>query len=51
MSLDDRTADRQPDTHAVAFGRVERIEQLVNALMLDSNTGIPQRHAHMTRTF
>ena len=51
MSLDDRTADRQPDTHAVALGRVERIEQLVHALTLDADTGIPHRHAHMIPAF
>src|SRR6266446_5567345 len=49
MSLDDRTADRQPDTHAVALGRVERIEQLVHAPTLDADAGIPHRHAHMIR--
>src|SRR5229473_8331299 len=38
MSLDDRTADRQPDTHAAALGRVEGIEQLVHALTLDADT-------------
>jgi hypothetical protein len=46
MSLDYRAADRQPDTHAAALGRVERIEQLVHALTLDPDTGIP----HVTRT-
>ena len=46
MSLDDRTADRQPDTHAAALGRVERVEQLVHALTLDADTGVPHRHAH-----
>src|ERR1700694_2756245 len=44
MSLDDRTADRQPDTHAAALGRVERIEQLVHDLTLDADTSIPHRH-------
>src|SRR6267142_4525812 len=51
MSFDDRTADRQPDTHAVALGRVERIEQLVHALALDADTSIAHRHAHMIRAF
>src|ERR1700674_211080 len=51
MSLDDRTADRQPDAHAVALGRVERIEQLVHALTLDADTSIPHRHAHMIPAF
>ena len=27
MSLDDRAADRQPDTHTAAFGRIEGLEQ------------------------
>src|SRR6202163_3283259 len=51
MFFDDRTADRQPDTHAVALGRVERIEQLVHALTLDADTSIPHRHAHMIPAF
>src|SRR5712691_2038755 len=51
MFFDDRTADRQPDTHAVALGRVERIEQLVHALTRDADTSIPHRHAHMIPAF
>src|SRR5258705_8797698 len=46
MSLDYRAADGQPDTHAAALGRVERIEQLVHGLRLDADTGIPHGHAH-----
>ena len=31
MTLDDRAADGQPDSHAVGFGRVERLEEPVQA--------------------
>ena len=37
VSLDDRTADRQPDAHAAALGRVERIEQPIHCLGLETD--------------
>jgi len=30
VALDDRTADRQTDAHAVRLGRIERIEQVAS---------------------
>ena len=46
MSLDDRAADRQPDAHAAALGRVEGIKELVHSLPVDARAGIPHGHAH-----
>src|SRR3989442_8723214 len=51
MFLDYRAADRQPDTHAAALGRVERIEQPVHGLRPDADTGIPHGHAHTIPAF
>ena len=46
MSLDDRAADEQPDAHAAALRRVEGIEQLVHALTVEPDAGIPDDHTH-----
>src|SRR6188472_3293272 len=44
MSLDDGAADGEADTHAVAFRRVEGVEQLGQVLRVDADSGIA--HAH-----
>src|SRR5262249_47308172 len=46
MALDDRAADRQPDTHAAALCRVESIEQPVGTLGSEPHAGIPHRQSH-----
>src|SRR4029450_3217763 len=46
MSLDDRAADGEADTHAVAFCRVEGVEQLAHVLRIDADAGIAHAHAH-----
>ena len=46
MPFDDRTADGEPDTHAVAFRRVEGVKQLVHARGGDAHSGIPHTHTH-----
>ena len=46
MSLDDGTADGEPDPHAVGFRCVEGVEQLVHVLRVDAHAGIPHAHAH-----
>src|SRR6476660_7010058 len=46
MSLDDGAADGEADTHAVAFRRVEGVEQLGHALRVDADAGIAHAHAH-----
>jgi len=45
VSLDDRPADRQADTHAVDLGREERVEQLVHAVAVEAHAGVPHRQA------
>jgi hypothetical protein len=47
VRLDDRTADRQPHTHAVGLGRVECLEQAAEALRRQSPPGIshPDKYA------
>src|SRR5215472_19126425 len=46
MSLDDGTADGEPDTHAVGFRCVEGVKQLGHVLGVDAHAGIPHAHAH-----
>src|SRR4051794_1334317 len=46
MLLDDRAADREPQTHAIALRRIEGIEQLVHALRIDPYTDVPDAHTH-----
>ena len=43
MCLGDRAADRQSHAHAARLGRVERIEQVRQALRLQSRPGIAHR--------
>src|SRR6267143_5468860 len=46
MSLDNRAAHRQPDTHTAALGRVKGIEGFVHVLTAEANAGIPYGQAH-----
>src|SRR5690348_10805124 len=46
MSLDDGAADGEADTHAVAFRRVEGVEQFGHVLRVDADAGIAHAHAH-----
>ena len=40
MSLNDRAADREPDTHTAAFGGIEGLEQPLEILKIDADAGI-----------
>src|SRR5262245_59284151 len=53
MSLDDRTAHKQPDAHAAAFRGVEGIEQRVLALWREAHAGVTngQTYAVAVLTF
>ena len=46
MFLDDRAADREPETHAIALRRIEGIEQLVHALRVNAYASIPYACTH-----
>src|SRR6185436_15361829 len=46
MFLDDGAADGEANTHAVAFRRVEGVEQLGHVLRVDTDAGIAHAHAH-----
>ena len=46
MSLDDRTAERQPDTHTPVLRRVEGFEQSFKMLGLDTAPGILHAQAY-----
>src|SRR3569833_2054734 len=46
MFLDDGTAYRQPNTQTVAFGRVKRIEKLLNTLAFETHSRIPYAQTH-----
>ena len=48
MTLDDRTTDRQPDSHAAAFGRVERLEQVLHRFGIKPHPRIPRGQPHPT---
>ena len=50
MPLDDRAADRQAHPHPTGFGRVECVEDPIQALRLQARTGISDRDKHGTRT-
>src|SRR5260370_38464773 len=47
MSLNDGAADGEPDTHTVAFRRVEGVKQLVHVLRIDAHAVVPDAQAHM----
>src|SRR5215475_9339921 len=49
MRFNDRTADRQPHPQPARFGRVERLEQPLNALGSQPRTRIPHRDEHSFR--
>lgn len=40
MTLDDGTADREPDNQTMGFGCVERLEQLVHAARIQADAGV-----------
>src|SRR3954464_15889157 len=40
VTFDDRTADREPDTQAMRLGRVERLEELVDAAGIQADAGV-----------
>src|SRR5215813_8365437 len=46
MSLDDRAADGQPDTHTAALGCVEGFEQLREVLRIDTGPRILHAETH-----
>src|SRR5215216_6782777 len=48
MSLDDRPADAEPDTHAVALRCVEGVKELVHALGVDAYASIPHADTYAT---
>jgi hypothetical protein len=41
MTLDNRTADREPDAQAMRFSRVERFEQLRDLARIKADAGVP----------
>ena len=43
MRLDDRSADRQPHSHAAGLGRVKRVEEPVQALRLQARARVLYR--------
>ena len=43
MRLDDRSADRQPHSHAAGLGRVKRVEKPVQALQLQARARVLYR--------
>src|SRR5262245_42605710 len=47
VSVDDRSAHGQPDTHPAALRRIEGVEQLVHAVMIEADARIPYRQAHV----
>ena len=47
MSLDDRAADRQPNTHTAALGGIEGFEQLFEILRTDTDARILHAETHM----
>src|SRR5438270_7442924 len=49
VSLDDRPADGQSDTHAVLLRCDERLEQLFGDRFADSRAGVFDAHAHQIR--
>src|ERR1700678_2421181 len=51
MTFNNRAADRQADTHAALLGRVERIEERLGALRLESHARVFDAQPHMIPTF
>ena len=51
MPLDDRAADRQPNTHTAAFGGIEGFEQPLEILRIDTGTGILHAQTHTIVSF
>jgi hypothetical protein len=51
MPLDDRATDRQPNTHATAFGGIEGLEQPLEILRIDTGTGILHAQTHTIISF
>ena len=51
MSLDDRAADRQPNTHTAAFGGIEGFEQPLEILRIDTDAGILHAETNMIICF
>jgi hypothetical protein len=46
MSFDDGAADGEADTHAIAFRRVEGVEQFFHVLGIDAHARIPHAYTH-----
>src|SRR5262245_8827896 len=46
MTLDERAADKQPDAHAADLGRVEGIEQRIEALRGEADAGVAHHQTH-----
>src|SRR5690242_19681509 len=46
MSLDDIAAQGKPDAHTAILRRVERVEEFVHALRVNTNAGISYTHPH-----
>ena len=51
MSLDDRAADRQPDTHTPALGCIEGFEHPFEILRIDAGPGILRAQTDMIVSF
>src|SRR5713101_4552143 len=49
VRFDDRTADRKPHAHATGLGGVERLEQTVEVLHVQSRPGILDADKHAAR--
>src|SRR5258708_9200955 len=50
VRFDDRTADGQAQAHALGLGGVERLEQAVQTLRIQSRAGIPQTDEYAVRS-
>jgi hypothetical protein len=51
MTFDDGAADRQADPHPGLFGRVERLEELVDVLQLQTDPGVVDGDAYAVAPF
>src|SRR5512132_945407 len=51
MPLDDRAADRQPNTHAAALGCVEGVEYSLQIRRIDADPGILHAQTHTIVSF
>ena len=47
MSINDRSAYRESDSHPLRLGRVERIEQSCRVLRIEANAGVLHVEAHV----